>query len=257
MTINGTNIENYGLVVISQSGFLNMPSRIQPVAYDWGDEIEPFVSADQIGWEGQQFTVDCIHDPRRGGTVYSAISTLESMEEVVVGISGSTGNIGEHNCQILSINNHVPYSNADRIKINFYNRVPSFNAAVPGSKNGGSSSFDGYSFSQFGIKPALRKDFASLNALKSSTKTTYLQGGHMSQYRALKRVGLDCYLIGSSNSDRIQKMESFKTVLSTEGLKEFVHMGQTFPKTFLSDGFNVRTVGTKVLKFTMYLNVVP
>lgn len=258
MRIDGNELSTYGLVLSRKSGFFDMPNRVAPFVYDWGDELEPLVGEHHMAFAPQIFTANCIFDPRLGGSLEATLATFDAMAEINVDIEGQSGAVGRYLCQILQTGSHRYYgSTAQKIDLTFYHRVPVFGATLPGTQTLGSSHFGGYNFSQFGIKVTLRREFVALPSLKESKQTTYQTGPRKTQFRAFKKIFLDCVLVGSSQADRLNKMEQFKLLLSQPGLHTLTHGGITFAQTFHTDGFKTTLLGNKVLKFTLTLNVVP
>src|SRR5690606_5525456 len=72
-------LKDLGIIVQFVNGILDMPKRKGQTEYDWGDEFEPLVSAEDIFFGSRDIIVDAFFDARKG-TWETASDTLETIK---------------------------------------------------------------------------------------------------------------------------------------------------------------------------------
>ena len=256
MKINGTDTKSLGLLVRSTSGFFDMPERLSPTEYDWGDEIQPLLDLEHMAFKFQNFKVKFVYDSRvTSNTLAQTITYLKSLGEFTLSQTDASNGNGEFLVWLTSTSEEKKLSNVlSSVTVNFYYRLPVFEATLPTAFNS-SESWGGYSFSQFGLIVSEKGDFNGVGLIYDSKETTYMSSAKKVNHRALNQVSLNCWIIASDYSDLITKVSQFKKLSSLHGEKELNHLGQTF-RTYLTDGFKCTQVGKRAVKFTLKLNVI-
>jgi hypothetical protein len=251
MTLDGTDFLNLGFMVQSVNGGYNMPGRLSPFFYDWGDTMEPLF---ENGWSPRTIAVNVVYDPRRTASTVETITRAQMAATAkVLRMNGASGQVGEHNVVVSRILNHLIYGPHAKLTMEFQETVPGFNGVLPGSKSGGSYSLDGYSFKQFGIVISRVRNISGLGQAKTSQKTVYKTAQERTQYRAFHEFYLDCYLIGSGMTDTLTKLHNFQKVLSQEKVLPFVYESYNFD-TLFTNQMQVTRISPRAFRFTLALN---
>jgi hypothetical protein len=257
MTLDGTDFLEYGLVAIKAQGAYDMPSRIPPFYYDWGDEFEILLGPSWKAFEPRLVAVDFLYDQRRQsigtpGPSYLDEFTrnyLEAIDHSLV-MTDAAGGMGSLVVKIDSASGHTRYrSGNQRIKLLFRERVPSFPGTVPGTKAGGPVSIDGYGLSQFSATLVKATGLSDLAELKQSNDTVHLAAPKRQRYRNLQTFTLS---LAIRDDNPYTRLASLQKVLSSDQVLPFTISGLSFD-TFLAQGFPVQKLDNKTLKFDLKL----
>lgn len=258
MTIDGVNVLDYGLVPITVTGGYDMPGRITPFFYDWGDTIEPLLTASYAGWRRRNIFVDCVYDSRRQtigvpSTWYldGLIQGYKTGADIALILTDAVGAIGSFTVRLKAVTKHKKYrgTNNHRMTWEFEEVTTVFSGVVPVAKNGGSISIDGYGLSQFGATILKITNLSGLGALSKSPESRYLTDVKLSSYRDLHGFNLKMVIY---DNDPIAKLASFQKVLTGEQVLPFVYNGLSFD-TFCGQGFSVVFLSSKAVSFNLTL----
>lgn len=258
MTLDGTNTLAYGLVPVSVTGGYDMPSRVTPYFYDWGDTIEPLLTTTYAGWNPRRIRVDFLYDQKRQTSgvpstwyVDGLIQGYKTASDIALVLTDAVGSIGSFTVRLRSVTNQRKYRGTtnQRMIWEFEETVTAFNGVVPGVKNGGSISLDGYNLDQFSATITGISNMSGLGDLKASGETTYLTGSKLSAYRNLHGFVLRMVIY---DSDPITKLASLQKVLTGNAVLPFVYNGLSFD-TFCGQGFTVRFLNANVITFDLTL----
>lgn len=253
MKFNGTNTESWGLLVSKTTGFFDMPDRVSPVIYDWGDTLQPLLDEEDIFWKSLSITVEFVYDSRITGNTYEQTMTaLKALDEFEIEQTFASGGNGVFTVRVQSSQKEQTFGPLTKATVVLYNRVPTFTGTLP-SANDSSSSIGGYSFSQFGLVVSSKLNFRGLGELKQSKETTYMSDTKKSAVRGLNQLSIDCWIVGSNTADLIKKVAEFKKLLSLPDAKVLKYAGKT-KNVFLSNGFKVEVHGKRAAKFNLKLN---
>lgn len=260
MTIGGVDTLDYGLVPITVSGAHDMPSRISPYQYDWGDEIQPIFSPSQMAWEGRTITVRFLFDRRRATVENRIVPNLldvvtrnwEQANTMVLVLSQATGAIGSYTGRISAMTGHKR-SRGDFATINmvFQEHIPAFPGTVPTPPGTAPDiSLGGHGFGAFGITVSRPVDLSALGAAKESSATRYMKSADVGPYRALQGVKISCNCIGDTPQDLLVNISNFQKLLTTPSLLDFTYPGWAF-KAFVPTGFKGTVRSGRALKFDL------
>ncbi len=256
MTFNGNDTKTYGLVPIKHDGFYDMPSRLSPYFYDWGDSLEPFLHSDDISWSSLSYKCSFLFDDRVGGsgTIDSRVQTIAALDPFTLVLTEAGSGYGTYVVKPDFFGRHKLYKSTSTIELTFYDREPSFVGSIPSAPGSLKSlSLGGRNFSQFGISVKSVTDKSSTGILKQSKATAYKKDYGKTQYREFPTIILECYCVGSSPLDLLQKMSSFRLLLQSNNTLTFTHDGLSF-ETFHSSGFKCQRLNKQAVKFNLILN---
>lgn len=262
MIIDGVNTLDYGLVPLKVSGAYDMPSRLSPYLYDWGDEIQPLLLPSQMSWEGRNIEIEFLYDISRATSANKLINNfLDVMTRYYTDalpfnleLTEKTGSVGVYNVVVSSIGNHLRYRNGySKINFRFFEQVPSFAGVLPTLPvTTPSISLGGYGFSQFGIIISKLIDISGIGEAKESPVTTYNKSAAKSQYRGLHAFKMNCYCVGTSPTDVLLKISSFQKLLTSNSLLNFRYGDFNFD-TFAATGFKATKKAGKIIQFELTL----
>ena len=264
MKIAGIDTTDWGLVPLSVQGAYNMPNRLPPYEYDWGDEIAPILQTELMSWEARNITVNFFYDPERQDPVYSTNYFDNSMQgfynlDTTLELTEAVGSLGVHDITVLNIGPETRHRHPintrryHKVSINFHERVPAFNGVLPSLPGSlGNQALGGYNLSQFGIVVSSANDMSGIGISKELPLTVYLQEKRRAFYRENHLFRLNCYCIGISPSDLLQKISAFHKLLTSNSLLNLKYNELQFD-TFAPFGFNAEKVSRKVLRFDLTL----
>lgn len=253
MTINGTDTKAWGMIPVKTSGHFDMPSRRGEIMYDWGDEFEPLFGSYYTAFEPRVITVEFLYDPRIQ-TIGNAtpnwvdvwVESYKTVTELTLGIEGE---FGDRIVTVTEVNNNKKYRGANqKITFVFEERVPTFNGSLPGTKNGGFFSIDGYSISQFNLILKESK-VTSLGTSLESSETVFLEAPKKRDVRNFASIFLDLYLV-SSNPAR--DLANFQKVLAQEKVMTLEYGSISFQVLFVT-GFQTQRLNLGAFKLTLNL----
>lgn len=255
--INNIDLSTFGITPIQQSGqslavtgVFDFPNRKGETERSWGTEIEQFVSAADLEFEGRDISFKGL---MRGTTRADILSKLTSLTtlcksgtltfETRVGIFQvfASGEI-----QVVELCDTVFI-----VEIKFRQNVVLFPTAPGVATVGTGYKLAGYSFkSDFGI--IVNSIAGRLNtASRIEVKTTDFYANI--NYRDLKDVKIGCTMLASNLPDLTNKMGRLHGLLSQPGLKTLTYPDGTTDGVYLKGGFIVSGITEYACQFTLNL----
>ena len=256
MTFNGNDSKTYGLVPVRHEGFYDMPARVSPYYYDWGDTLQPLLDVSDIGWLNLVYKVSFLFDARVGGTgtIDGRVQAISALDPFTLVLTESGSGYGTYVVKPDFFNRHRKYRNNDTIDLTFYDREPVFVGAIPSAPGTlKATSLGGRNFDQFGITVTKVVDKSATGVLKQSKETYFNKSPKKTNFRNFPTVKIECYCVGSSPNDLLQKMSHFRLLLQSPNTLTFTHGGDSF-ETFCSAGFKCNRVNSRTVKFNLILN---
>lgn len=257
MTIDGTNVKNWGMVPIRVSGGYDMPPRRTPYLYDWGDTKDILLGPTWKAWEPRIITVDFLFDARQktvtlgANQVEAFIGQYQAAADLNLVLTDAEGSVGEMTVKVVNVQGHRKYRGGnERFTMTFRERVPAFAGSVPGVKSGGSISIDGYGLGQFSAKLIRVRGLSSLGTAKASKETVHNEASKLSQYREISPFTMSLVI---RDNNPYTKLASLQAVLVQEKVLTFVYPGISFD-CFCSQAFVIQKLDKKTIKFDMTLN---
>ena len=232
LSFNGIELASLGIIVQFVNGILDMPKRKGDTEYDWGDEIEPLVNAEDIFFGSRSIVVDAFFDERKG-TWLNASQTLEA----IIDTKTLTTDFGNYQVRLDEINVLKSHKGGKTLKIVFVELNPDLSGGLPTTTGLEGVSIDGYDlFTHFGLLVENVKNFESPD-LKASKETTY-KSNALSRYRTLPEITVKVNANYASKAEMSTKINALNALLAKEGMRHFVHRGIGF-QCYLPDGYKV------------------
>ena len=120
---------------------------------------------------------------------------------------------------------------------------------------GNSVNIDGYDFfKDFGILISDVKLNDDIPGLKQSNTTVFNTSKPFTTHRSIKTIQMSCSIPFKSPLQLMEAIGKFKKMLSQNGMREVFYDGRGY-SCFLSEGFNVKFRGRKLVKFNLRLNI--
>lgn len=233
MIFNGIDFKDLGIVFQFINGVLDMPKRKGETFYDWGDEIEPLVSAEDIYFGVRDIVVDAFFDERKG-------VVFQSVYETLIGITQNTSLVtdyGTFTVRLDSIKIVRSYKGGKTLKIVFKELNPVLSGGLPTTTGLNGVRIDGYDlFTNFGLLVESVRKF-EIPRLKQTRATLYKSNGIMG-YRTPPEIDVKVNANYASKVDMTTKIQSLNALLAKPGLRHFVHNGTGF-QCMIDDGYKV------------------
>ncbi|MCW0484069.1 LamG domain-containing protein [Gaoshiqia sediminis] len=258
--INGISLAGFGILPLREkgnafalSGALDFPRRKGTTERDWGTEIEAFVSAGDLEWEGRDITFRGLMRASSHALLvsnYGDFSDLCKNDELVFSTPfGSFNVVLEKEIKVTEL---MP--TMLKFEAAFTQQDVSFSALTTAATGGAGTLIDGYNLrNDFGIIVQSHSGYFDLaKRIDVNTTGNYKQSG----YRDMRNVTLQCLLIGSDLSDMLVKMAQFQALLASPGLHILTsYLGDSF-SFYVKDGLQVSQMLDYAAKFTLRLRVV-
>ena len=253
MTFNGIILKDLGIIVQFVNGILDMPKRKGETEYDWGDVIEPLVSADDIYFGSREIVVDAFFDGRKGDFE----AAMEPLRQITTTEVLET-EYGNYNVRLDKVQVLKNYKQGKSLKITFQELNPELSSDLPTTTGNSSVRIDGMDlFVNFGmlIENTILHEIAEL---KTSSQTTF-KNNFLSVYRKPQELNIKLNGIYASKAEMTSKVQALNALLAEEGLRHFIYHGDGF-HCYLTDGCKVnikrkRVVLTLKLKVSIMYNL--
>lgn len=247
--INGVNVSDYGAVAIlsgeqiSVSGIFDCVKRKAPTERSWGTQIEPFVDEEDIAFDGREISISFLVKNKadletfKTAIIQTTVLEVDSLNfNVLCRSDVVVSDVGE--CQVL--------------KASFYEENVSMPEIEIQATDTGKIRIDGYNLhDQFGIHGNAVGGFYSVGkTIEINTTETYTN----TQYRELRELSINCFIVGSSFSDMYTKMSLFHSLLYKPGMRVLYVDGLTC-NCYHKAGFKAQVVANNLIKFTLKLTV--
>lgn len=246
MIFNDITLKDLGIVVQFVHGFLDMPKRKGETEYDWGDVVEPLVSAEDIYFGERNIIVEALWDERSGVTFKAASEALE----VITDTRPLVTEYGTYQVRFDEMKVVKSYKGGKTLQLKFLELNPDLSGGLPTSSGSTSIRIDGYDlFVQFGLL-VQETTFHEIEKLKSSKETTY-KSNFLSIYRKPQELNVKVTGIYASKAEMTTKINALNATLAKEGLRHFYYKGEGF-QCYIDDGFKV---DVKRLRVTINLKL--
>lgn len=233
MTFNGVDFKSLGIVVQFVNGILDMPNRKGETFYDWGDEIEPLVSAEDIYFGVRHIVFDAFFDERLGVDFGMASDTLRDVTDNADLVT----DYGTYSVRLDELRIIRSYKGGKTLKIIFKELNPDLSGGLPTSTGLDGVRIDGYDlFTNFGLLVEEVKKF-EVSKLKPSRETTY-KSNPLMRYRQPPEIEVKVNANYASKADMTTKIKALNALLAKPGLRHFVHKGTGF-QCMIDEGFKV------------------
>lgn len=234
------DLKTLGIVPRFISGVLDMPQRQGDTTYDWGDEIEPLVSASDIYFGKREILLDCLFDERLGVDFKASSDTLRGIGT----IQTLETEYGNYEAKLDDLRVVKSYKGGKTIRLKFQELNPDLSGGLPTTSGVGSVRIDGYDFfTHFGllVESTVINEISTLKASKQTTFKT----NHLSVYRNPHELNVKVNGIYASKAEMTTKINALNRLLAKPGLRHFVYNGLGF-QTYVDEGFKVKIVRNRV-----------
>lgn len=244
-SFNNILFSDLGITVQFITGYLDMPARQGETYYDWGDEIEPLVSENDIYFGSRKIIVEAFF---KGENWFSAFTQLESIttEETLSTV------YGDFQAKLNQIKVLKDYKGVKTLNIEFIELNPDLSGALPNVSQIDGIRIDGHDlFSEFGLLIENVKGFDAPE-LKESRETSNKINA-LSEYRQPPEIEVKVNGIYASKAEMKSKISELNKLFAKEGLRHFVNKGDGY-QCYLTDGHKV-TIKKNWVSVTLKLKV--
>lgn len=226
---------------IALRGFCDLPARIGTTYHEWDEEdgIEPFVTVDEIMFEGRDLSMHCIVIDTRYN-IDEAIDQLNTEFKDFTDLEELATPYG--NFQVLIKNVTPDYlALGARLVINFREPVVTLTGGSLPVTGAANNKIDGIPFESFGLYLSSIKDARQLPDMKDHSVTKYGSEGYYVAKRKNVTLTINGFVVGSSLSDFQSKIRALYLVFKSAGLRTIV-MRTTTVTCFAANGFKVDNI---------------
>lgn len=249
-TLNSHDLfTEYGIIAghspssnIALQGCFDMPSRTGVLSHDWGDEngIEPFVSADDIFFEGRSVNFS--------GSIKGSNSVLNTKLKLLYddiksfsGLSIFSTPYGDFSVLVNQIN--PEYVNGGcSVYMQFREPVVDLSGGTIPASGTSANTIDSIPFLSFGLYLFNSKDIYSLPEFKEMKYTSYGFEGYQITKRKNNILTLNGFVIGSSLIDFKNKIKALYSLFSSVGLRTIKLNGEVSVSCFATSGFKTENI---------------
>ena len=239
MTFDNIKLKDLGIIVQFVHGVLDMPKREGATDYDWGDVVEPLVSADDIYFGSRDIIIDALFDERYGDfkTTSDRLNAITQTRPLVT-------EYGTYQVRLDGIQVVKHYKGGKTLKIKFVELNPDLSAELPTSSGSGGVRLDGYDlFVQFGLLVE-QATLYEIQQLKNSKETSY-KNNFLSIYRKPQELNVKVNGIYASKAEMTTKITQLNALLVKDNLRYFYYRGEEF-HCYAVDGHSVKISRNRV-----------
>lgn len=247
-TFANISFKDIGIIPQFINGILDLPARDGDTEYDWGDEVEPLVSAEDIYFGTRQIVIEAFFDNRKGdlNDAHELLSAITETEPLVTEYDTYQVRFNR-----LEIKKH--YSGGKALQIFFIELNPDLSGSLPTASPGHSKiKIDGYDLlSNFGLLVENTK-LNEVSMLKESRQTAY-KSNYLSVYRQPQELQVRVNGIYASKAEMTTKISALNRLLAKEGIRYFEYHNQGY-QCYMTDGYKV-DIKRKLVSLTINLKV--
>lgn len=248
MIFNGIKLEDLGIIPQFANGILDLPKREGETQYDWGDVVEPLVSAEDIYFGTRQIVVDAFFDNRKGeienaADTLRAITTTQTLETIY----------GNYQVRFDRLEEKKTYKTGKQLQLFFIELNPDLSGPLPTAAPSRSRvKIDGFDlFSNFGLLVE-STELHEVSKLKASKQTAH-KNNYLSVYREPQELRVRVNGIYASKAEMTTKISALNRLLAKEGIRFFEHKNKGY-QCYITDGYKV-DIKRKLVSLTINLKV--
>jgi hypothetical protein len=237
---------------IALEGVFNLPKRKGTSEYSWGTEIEPFVDAEDMEFDGRSLTLNAWI---RGNTPEEYAGILNAFKASCI------------QCRVLStgyddfavllkdevkVTEYIGHNRA-RAAATFWQEAVTFPELSTAATGGPGYLLDGYNLLDFGIRVSERRDNSNVGKrIEVGTTLPYSR----TEYRDKATAVLRCYMRGNDFAGMYWQMTQFHALCAAPGLRVLRYPDGSQVTGYFKDGFTVKAVHHTKLDFDLKMRVV-
>ncbi len=257
--INDTDITTYGILPspsspgdLALSGALDFPKRLGTTEYNWGNETEAFVDAEDIEFDGRNLT---FRGFLKAADRITFLAKVEAFKTACIACTIFSTPLGDFPVILKDEIKVTEYlnSNVAIITVEFWQENITFGSA--GTSSGGIGyKLAGYNLkNDFGIVVEKRANDLDV-AKRIEVKTTGLYT--QTEHRGPRDIQLNCTMISDNLTGLVTNMNKFHALLASEGMKTLAFPDGKTHEVYIKDGFQAQIKGNRIAKFYFKLREV-
>jgi len=238
-------LSDLGITVQFMTGYLDMPARQGETFYDWGDEVEPLVSENDIYFGTRKIIVEAFY---KGTDWYNSAKALE---EITTEETLST-DYGDFQVKLNQLKILKDYKGVKTLSLEFIELNPNLSGALPNVSQLDGIRLDGHDlFSEFGLLVENVNGFDAPE-LKASRETTDKTNA-LSEFRQTPEINVKVNGIYASKAEMSTKITELNKLFAKEGLRHFVYAGYGY-QCYCTDGYKI-TINKNWVSINLKLKV--
>jgi len=261
--INDIDLSTFGIrpsriddSTVGVSGIFDFPKRKGETEYNWGTEIEAFVSADDLKWESRDITFKGLMKAASRAALLSNLQNFAALcksDEVTFSTPfGVFLVVLENGISVKELRDDLL-----KFEAKFTQQKIAFTELSLVATGGTGSLIDNYNLrNDFGIIIQDHENYLNVaKRLDVNTTGDYKKSG----YREMRDLSVQCLMVHSSMAALVAKMGQFHALLASPGLKTLITSKGDNYACYVKDGFTVSRITTGssfTAKFNLKLRVV-
>ena len=249
MEINKKPISHWGLKEgainstkngMSLSGQFSLPKRLGKTYHDWQGVIEPYVSANDIHFDGRDLTLSLVMMCDTTDELYSKINLLKQDLSDTITITDSV--CGTFIVGLVSVDVTEYWGGWASLSFQLREVAPVVNTTLPTKDSEALQGIDGYGWGVFGFKIiSINKGcditkWNELNVTKNPLHDSWVDG-----YRSAQEISINGKVIASSYAEFKQYVDNLHAVISASGVRRLRYESLGV-NCFCVDGISVDVV---------------
>jgi hypothetical protein len=246
--LDNVNINSFGATAvlsgekIAISGIFDCPKRKTPTERSWDTEIEPFVDALDIQFEGRDLSVSFI---------MLKSGNLAAFKQAIIDCTTLSVDALEFSVICKSEVVVTEIGEYYQLAVKFWQETVNIPELTTIAINTGSIKIDNFNLhDNFGIHGNVVGGFRSVGPrIEVNTTEPYTH----TAYREFRELSINCFMVGSSFSDLYSKMTQFQALLYAQGMRTLVVDNNSY-SCYCKSGFKAQVVADNLIKFTLKLH---
>jgi hypothetical protein len=257
ITINATNIYTLGLLpsptnpnIYPITGLLDLPKRKGIISHDWGTVIEPFLSAQDIEFEGRNLMLSAIIKESSNANLLTRLSALKTT--LINNVLTLVTDISTHTVYFVDAMKTKRLDDTFvSIEIPFFEPFPVI-PTVTGSATGGTGfTIGGFNLkNDFGISiTEISENMNIPKRIDVGTTDFYKFTG----YREKETIQIDGILEGADLAGIKTNADKFIALMASPGSHVFAYINGNATLTYCADGVQFKEIYPKLATFSLIL----
>lgn len=246
--LDNVNINTFGANAVLSGekiaiiGIFDCPKRKSPTERSWDTEIEPFVDALDIKFEGRDLNINFI---------ILKTDNLVAFKQAIINCTTLSVDALEFSVVCKSEIVVTEVGSYYKLAVKLWQETVTIPELTTVAINTGAIKIDNHNLTaNFGIHSNVVGGFRSIGPrLEVSTTEPYMN----TAYRDFRELSINCFMVGSSFSDLYSKMTQFQALLYAPGMRTLVVDGNSY-SCYCKAGFKAQVVADNLIKFTLKLH---
>ncbi len=258
-TLDGTDIRNFGAVAarkgerIALEGVFSFPKRKGTTERNWLTQIEPFVDAEDLEFDGRAMTLSVW---LRGDSWVQYNDRLTAFKNACIACRTLATEYASFPVVLkdsVEVEEYIGHNRAF-VSATFWQETVQFPALTAQSSGGDGYRIDGFNLlTDFGIRVYKRQDN---NDVGKRIETDTTEPYTLTQYRDKGTATFKCYLRGESFADIYAKMTRFHALCASSGLRTLHLPDGAELSGYVKDGFTAKAEHRTKVSFDFKLRLI-